>query len=92
MAGAAKGRRPISAPAILHIRTCRQSSATYRAGTRDLLLSDTVRMHRSLRRAGVRAELHVVEAAPHGGFMGAAPEDHELIQEFRRFCDEIWAG
>lgn len=62
------------------------------SGTRDLLLSDTVRMHRSLRRAGVRAELHVVEAAPHGGFMGAAPEDHELIQEFRRFCDEIWAG
>ena len=32
-------------------------------GTRDLLLSDNVRMHRALRRAGVDAELHVWEAA-----------------------------
>lgn len=60
------------------------------SGTRDLLLSDTVRMHRALRRAGVRAELHVAEAAPHGGFMGTAPEDHELIAECRRFCEECW--
>lgn len=60
------------------------------SGTRDLLLSDTVRMHRALRRAGVRAELHVAEAAPHGGFMGMAPEDHELIAECRRFCEEAW--
>jgi hypothetical protein len=47
-------------------------------------------MHRALRRAGVRAELHVTEAGPHGGFMGSAPEDHELIAECRRFCDEAW--
>lgn len=60
------------------------------SGTRDLLLSDTVRMHRALRRAGVPAELHVTEAGPHGGFMGMAPEDHELIGECRRFCDEAW--
>lgn len=60
------------------------------SGTRDLLLSDTVRMHRLLRRAGVRAELHVTEAGPHGGFMGMASEDHELIAECRRFCDEAW--
>jgi acetyl esterase/lipase len=60
------------------------------SGTRDLLLSDTVRMHRALRRAGIRAELHVTEAGPHGGFMGSAPEDHELIAECRRFCDEAW--
>jgi len=60
------------------------------SGTRDLLLSDTVRMHRVLRRAGVRAELHVTEAGPHGGFMGSAPEDHELIAECRRFCEEAW--
>ena len=60
------------------------------SGTRDLLLSDTVRMHRALRRVGVRAELHVIEAGPHGGFMGSAPEDHELIAECRRFCDEAW--
>ncbi len=60
------------------------------SGTRDLLLSDTVRMHRALRRAGIRAELHVTEAGPHGGFMGTAPEDHELIAECRRFCEEAW--
>ncbi|PKA44302.1 hypothetical protein CWR43_08450 [Rhizobium sullae] len=37
--------------------------ASLATGTRDLLLSDTVRMHRALRRAGVTAELHVVEPA-----------------------------
>src|SRR5581483_9639413 len=40
-------------------------------GTRDLLLSNTVRMHRALRRAGIDAVLHVFEAMPHGGFGGA---------------------
>ena len=60
-------------------------------GTRDLLLSDTVRMHRALRRAGVQAELHVVEASPHGGFMGAnAPEDAEIMAECRRFVRQAW--
>jgi acetyl esterase/lipase len=60
------------------------------SGTRDLLLSDTVRMHRALRRAGVRAELHVTEAGCHGGFMGVAPEDHELMGECKRFCHAAW--
>lgn len=59
-------------------------------GTRDLLLSDTVRMHRALRRAGVKAELHVVEAGPHGGFLGAAPEDAEIMAEARRFTYSAW--
>ncbi len=53
-------------------------------GTRDLFLSNSVRIHRALRRAGIAAELHVGEAMPHGGF-GNAPEDHELRVEFRRF-------
>ena len=56
-------------------------------GTRDLFLSNTVRMHRALRRAGIDAELHVLEAAPHGGFMGVTPEDAELAAEVRRFID-----
>jgi acetyl esterase/lipase len=56
------------------------------AGTRDLYLSNTVRMHRALRAAGVEAELHVFEAMPHGGF-GGAPEDIELRMEVRRFLD-----
>jgi monoterpene epsilon-lactone hydrolase len=55
-------------------------------GTRDLYLSNTVRMHRKLRAAGVEAELHVFEAMPHGGFAGA-PEDLEVRVEVRRFLD-----
>ena len=54
------------------------------AGTRDLFLSNTVRMHRKLRAGGVDAQLHVFEAMPHGGFFGA-PEDDELTDEIRRF-------
>jgi acetyl esterase/lipase len=54
------------------------------AGTRDLFLSNAVRMHRRLRAGGVDAELHIFEAMPHGGFFGA-PEDDELADELRRF-------
>jgi monoterpene epsilon-lactone hydrolase len=53
-------------------------------GTRDLFLSNTVLVHRALRRAGLEAELHVWEAMPHGGFFGA-PEDQEVITEQARF-------
>jgi len=59
-------------------------------GTRDMLLSDTVRMHRTLRVAGVPADLHVTEAGGHGGFFGMAPEDRQLEQEIRRFVDSHW--
>jgi acetyl esterase/lipase len=55
------------------------------AGTRDLFLSNTVRMHRKLRAADVDAELHIGEAMPHGGFFGFAPEDEELNVELRKF-------
>jgi acetyl esterase/lipase len=55
------------------------------SGTRDMLLSATVLMHRALRRAGVEAELHVWEAMGHGGFFGAAPEDEEVWDELRIF-------
>ncbi|MFN8027150.1 MAG: alpha/beta hydrolase [Acidimicrobiia bacterium] len=54
------------------------------AGTRDLFLSNAVRMHRKLRTANVDAELHVWEAMPHGGF-GGAPEDVEMVIEVRKF-------
>jgi acetyl esterase/lipase len=56
------------------------------AGTRDLFLSNTVRMHRKLRAAGVEADLHIFEAMPHGGF-GGAPEDREISVEVQRFLD-----
>ncbi len=54
-------------------------------GTRDLFLSNAVRMHRALRTAGIPAELHVLEAAPHGGFFGSSPEDAAIGREVRRF-------
>lgn len=55
------------------------------SGTRDILLSPTVMMHRVLRRAGLEAELHVFEAMPHGGFGHATPEDRERLEETARF-------
>ncbi|WP_406638748.1 alpha/beta hydrolase [Amycolatopsis sp. WGS_07] len=56
-----------------------------KSGTRDLFLSNTVRMHRKLRAAGVPTELHVFEAMPHGGFGGDSPEDLDAAAEQRRF-------
>ncbi|WP_019925356.1 alpha/beta hydrolase [Nocardia sp. BMG111209] len=61
------------------------------AGTRDVFLSNAVRMHRALRAAAVPAELHVFEAAPHGGFFGTAPEDGLVDDQVRRFVDTHWA-
>jgi epsilon-lactone hydrolase len=59
-------------------------------GTRDLFLSNAVRLHRALRAAGVPAELHILEAAGHAGFFGQAPEDRDLAMEIRRFMDAHW--
>lgn len=61
------------------------------AGTRDVFLSNAVRLHRKLRAAGVLAELHVLEAAAHGSFGGTTPEEEELDGEIRQFCDQRWA-
>jgi len=56
-------------------------------GTRDLLLSNTVRVHRKLRQAGVEAELHVYEGQSHAQYMrdGNAPETKEAFEELARF-------
>ncbi len=61
----------------------------FQTGTRDMFLSNTVRMHRALRNAGIRAELHVIEAGPHGGFFGSAPEDAEVALELRHFFESV---
>jgi acetyl esterase/lipase len=58
-------------------------------GTRDLLLSNTVRVHRKLRQAGVVAELHVYEGQSHAHYMrsGTAPETKEAFEEIAKFFD-----
>lgn len=62
------------------------------AGTRDLFLSNAVRMHRALLRAGIAVELHIFEGMPHGGFGGGAPEDQEMASEVRRFARQYWGA
>ena len=59
------------------------------AGTRDLFLSNTVRMHRALLKAGVPVELHIFEGMPHGGF-GGTPEDAELDEAVQNFVAACW--
>jgi monoterpene epsilon-lactone hydrolase len=59
-------------------------------GTRDLFLSNSVRMHRMLLKAGIEVELHVWEAMPHGGFGGITPEDAEVQAEVKRFIEQHW--
>lgn len=60
------------------------------AGTRDLFLSNTVRMHRALLKAGVEAELHVWEAMPHAGFGGTSPEDQEVAAAIGVFVGRVF--
>jgi acetyl esterase/lipase len=60
------------------------------SGTRDLLLSSTVQLHQALRAAGQQADLHVLEAMPHG-FIPGTPEDRHLVRELLRFIGSCGA-
>lgn len=60
------------------------------SGTRDLFLSNTVRMHRALLRAGSEAELHIWEGMHHTGFGAAAPETEEARLALCRFLYGNW--
>jgi acetyl esterase/lipase len=59
------------------------------SGTRDLYLSNTVRMHRKLRAAGVEAVLQVWEGQSHAQYLAdvTAPETREYHDEVVRFFD-----
>jgi acetyl esterase/lipase len=57
-------------------------------GTRDLLLSSTVRVHRKLRQAGVVADLHVFEGQAHAQYNRDTPEGKEAYEEIARFFDK----
>jgi len=52
-------------------------------------LSDTVRVHRKLRAAGVEAELHVFEGMSHGDYFGLphSAESREAHREIAEFID-----
>lgn len=58
-------------------------------GTRDLLLSNTVRVHRKLREAGVEAQLQVFEGESHAQYLrdDTAPETEEAFKEIAGFFD-----
>jgi epsilon-lactone hydrolase len=59
------------------------------SGTRDLLLSNTVRVHRKLRQAGVEAMLQVYEGQSHAQYNrdDTAPETKEAFEEIAGFFD-----
>lgn len=59
------------------------------SGTRDLFLSNTVRMHRALRAADVPADLYVMEAATHAMF-AMGPESDDRVAEVRKFLERHW--
>ena len=60
------------------------------SGTRDLLLSNTVRVHRKLRQAGVDAALQVFEGQAHAQYYRdvAAPESKEAFEEIAAFFNK----
>jgi acetyl esterase/lipase len=59
-------------------------------GTRDLLLSSTVRVHRKLCQAGIEAVLQVYEGQSHAQYYRdvSAPETKEAFEEIAHFFDE----
>src|SRR6202166_2477463 len=59
-------------------------------GTRDLLLSDTVRVHRKLREAGVDAQLEVFDGMSHAQYQmdDRVPEDKAAFAEITQFFDK----
>ena len=62
------------------------------SGTRNALLSDTVRMHRALRKSGVTAALHIYDGQVHGDYMSnlirEVPEGKDAQRELFEFFDK----
>jgi epsilon-lactone hydrolase len=59
------------------------------SGTRDLFLSNVVRTHRKLKRAGVVTELNVYEGMSHAQFQDVrfTPESQEVYTDIAKFFD-----
>ncbi|WP_293898673.1 alpha/beta hydrolase [Phenylobacterium sp.] len=66
----------------------------FTTGTRDLLLSDTVRAYRAMRAAGVTARLEVHEAMSHAEYIYAfdSPESAVVFRDIAAFFDEHLKG
>lgn len=60
------------------------------SGTRDLFLSNTVRVQRKLLDAGIPTELTVIEALSHADYVGLAesPESHQVYGDVATFFDK----
>ena len=58
-------------------------------GTRDILLSDTVRLYRRMRQAGVEARLEAYEAMSHAEYSVAfdSPESASVFTDIGRWFD-----
>jgi len=58
-------------------------------GTRDLFLSNTIRVHRKLRKAGIEADLNVYEGFSHVEYLVAkeSPEAREMYKELGIFLN-----
>lgn len=61
-------------------------------GTRDLLLSDTVRMHRKLRAVDAETQLHVYDGQAHADYMTGlvtdVPESEDALKEIGLFFNQ----
>lgn len=58
-------------------------------GTRDLLMSDTINLHRVMLAAGMDAKLVVYDAMPHAfWYMIGIPESKEALEKMAKFFDE----
>src|SRR5581483_1426714 len=58
-------------------------------GTKEMLLSDSVRLYQAIKQAGVDAELDVYEGMPHvwHSYLSDAPETKAAFAEIRRFVE-----
>jgi acetyl esterase/lipase len=63
-------------------------------GTRDLFLSNTVRVHRKLRDAGVKTDLTLIEAHSHGQYIALpdSPESHQVYGDVVAFFNRTLAA
>jgi epsilon-lactone hydrolase len=63
------------------------------SGTRDLFLSNTVRVHRKLRDAGVVTDLTVIEALSHADYVALpeSTESHQVYTDATKFFERMLA-